>query len=78
MNYLYLVSESWTIPQVTGESPQPCSNLSMTSIDSNRAIMFGGFQAEGGRVNDVYIAELSKETLVSISIHLMLFICHAI
>ena len=28
--------------------------------------MFGGFQAEGGRNNDVYVAELTKETLVSL------------
>ena len=56
---------SWKIPEVTGEAPPPCSNFSMVSLGDNRGAMFGGFQPEGPRISDLYIADLSKESVVS-------------
>ena len=48
-----------------GEAPPPCSNFTFTAISHNRAILFGGFQPESDRLSHVYMAELSKESVVS-------------
>ncbi len=59
-----LYSGLWTVPDVTGEPPPPCSNFSMVSLGDNRGAMFGGFQPEAARMSDVFIAELTNTTVV--------------
>lgn len=63
-NLLLYVIGSWIIPEVNGDLPPPCSNFSMISISETQAIMFGGFQSDGVRMNDVYIVEFGKESVV--------------
>ena len=50
----------WTSPTTTGDKPPPCYNFSFTSIDNRRAILFGGWNTEQGRMNDIYIIDLQE------------------
>lgn len=54
------------MPHVTGDPPPPCSNFSVTAVSDTRALMFGGYQHEGIRLKDVYIAEFGKENVVKL------------
>ena len=62
--YHYCLLDEWISPQVLGESPPPCSGFTFTSIGDNRAVMFGGYQSGKGRSDDVYIAEMTKNSVV--------------
>ena len=51
--------DSWHRPTITGTPPPACSKMSLTRVDSHRAVMFGG----GGKDNellspDVYILDM--------------------
>ena len=46
---------TWSSPPMTGSRPPPCSGFSLTTVDENRAVLFGGYQPGRERVNDVYI-----------------------
>ena len=48
---------TWSSPLMTGSRPPPCSDFSFTTVDNNRAVVFGGFQPGRGHVNDVYILD---------------------
>ena len=51
-------TDVWISPAITGERPPPRADFSLTIIDSRRAVLFGGYNAEQGRMNDVYIIDL--------------------
>ena len=57
----------WTAPQTTGERPPPCAHFSLTAIDSNRAVMFGGSNEEQDYNNDTFIIDL--RTMVCLNIN---------
>ena len=38
-----------------GERPPPCSVFSFTKVDQHRAVLFGGYQPDNGRMNKLYI-----------------------
>ena len=61
----------WTCPATTGERPPPCAHLTFTSVDERRAVVFGGYNGEQGRMNDVYIIDLS------IMVHIIVSICRS-
>lgn len=63
---------------MTGERPPPCSNFSIIAVSDHRAVMFGGYQGEGNRMNDVYIAEFGKESVVSVSLRFIFSHSHYI
>ena len=44
----------WASPKVSGTRPPPCAAFSLTNIDDDHAIMFGGKYIDGRR-SDVYI-----------------------
>lgn len=58
-------SGHWLVPDITGESPPPCSSFTMTSMYNNRALIFGG-DTPDGRDNTLYIAQCTKHAVVSI------------
>ena len=62
--YFYASTGLWINPTVTGDCPPPCSNFSITTINNNRAVLFGGYQ-DGARSNDVYIGMFTKDSVVS-------------
>ena len=54
---------SWSSPSVKGSRPPPCSGFSLTMIDEERAVMFGGWDHTFKYFNDVYVLHMS--TMVS-------------
>ena len=54
---------SWSSPCVKGSRPPPCAYFSLTMIDEERAVMFGGEDRNLKYLNDVYILRMS--TMVS-------------
>ena len=50
---------TWSSPPMTGPRPPPCAFFSFTTVDENRAVVFGGRQPGRGCVNDVYILDFS-------------------
>ena len=50
---------SWSSPSVKGSRTPPCACFSLTMIDEERAVMFGGNDS----INDVYVLHMS--TMVS-------------
>ena len=53
---------SWSSPSVKGSRPLPCDGFSLTMIDEERAVMFGGNDSNV-YFNDVY--NLHMSTMVS-------------
>ena len=53
---------SWSSPSVKGSRPPPCANFSLTMIDAEHAVMFGG-NYRMVYLNDVYVLHMS--TMVS-------------
>ena len=61
---IYIHTGTWDCPTTTGTQPPPCQGFTFTKVDSERVILFGGFQPNTRRrVNDVYI--LNLQTRVS-------------
>ena len=57
----------WITPKVKGDCPPPCAGFTLTKISQNSAVLFGGFDSTTNTcLSDVYIVELSKESIVSI------------
>ena len=54
---------SWSSPSVKGSRPPPCAGFSLTMIDEERAVMFGGEDRRDYILNDVYVLHMS--TMVS-------------
>ena len=54
---------SWSSPSVKGSRPPPCALFSLTMIDEERAVMFGGKDCNLKCFNDVYMLHMS--TMVS-------------
>ena len=55
----------WNSPPTTGTRPPPCSVFSLTKIDCNQAVLFGGL-SPAGWINDVHIIDL--QAMVSVYI----------
>jgi len=49
---------SLTSPEVSGSRPPPCSSFSLTMIDEDQAVMFGGKVAGTGRSAGLHILHL--------------------
>ena len=63
---IYTISPSlgsWSSPSVKGSRPPPCAYFSLTMIDEERAVMFGGYDCNWKCLNDVYVLHMS--TMVS-------------
>ena len=58
----------WSCPATTGDRPPPCTDLTFTAVDDRRAVLFGGYNGEQGRMNDVYIIDLSTMVLVCVCV----------
>ena len=64
---------SWSSPSVKGSRPPPCSAFSLTMIDEEHAVMFGGLSPGSGYSTDVYVLHLP--TMVSGLLHITLIVC---
>ena len=59
----------WSSPVTTGSRPPPCGAFSFTAIDSHRAVLFGGYNREHGKMNGVYIINI--QTMVRLAFGLL-------
>ena len=56
----------WSSPATTGDRPPPCAGLTFTAVDDRRAVLFGGKNEEQGRMNHVFIIDLSTMVFVCV------------
>lgn len=54
----FFVSGKWSSPAVTGKSPPPCDDFTLTMVDHHRAVLFGGFS--GTFVKHLYVLDISR------------------
>ena len=34
--------DDWLVPEITGTRPEPCADITLTSIDEQRGLFYGG------------------------------------
>ena len=49
----------WSSPIVSGTSPPPCADFSLTMIDDFHSLLFAGYQGRGVYSNDVFILDVA-------------------
>ena len=62
--YIHVSPGEWSSPNITGQPPPPCSFFTFTQVDEKRAALFGGQSLVSGVLNDLFVAELSRHTVV--------------
>ena len=56
----------WSSPNITGQPPPPCHTFTLTPVGERRAALFGGWSGPGAFIDDLFIADLSRDTVVSV------------
>ena len=56
----------WSSPNITGQPPPPCSSFTLTPVGERRAALFGGLSGSGAVSDDLFIVDLSRDTVVSV------------
>ena len=56
----------WSSPNITGQPPPACSHFSLTPVGERRAALFGGRSSSGAGSDDLFIVDLSRDTVVSV------------
>ena len=60
----------WNSPNITGQPPPTCSVFTLTQVSESRAALFGGYSGFvlglGLVLNDLFVVELSRHTVVSV------------
>ena len=56
----------WSSPNITGQPPPPCSNFTLTLVGERRAALFGGESGSAAVSDDLFIVDLSRDTVVSV------------
>ena len=56
----------WSSPNITGQPPPPCYSFTLTPVGERRAALFGGFSGSGAFSDDLFIVDLSRDTVVSV------------
>ena len=62
---LYVSPGEWSSPNITGQSPPPCSSFTLTQVGESKAALFGG-ESISGPLSDLFVVELSRHTVVSV------------
>ena len=55
----------WSSPNITGQPPPPCFSFTLTPVGERRAALFGGLSGPGAS-DDLFIVDLSRDTVVSV------------
>ena len=58
--------DGWSSPVVTGQAPPPCYEFTLTTLEGNRAAMFGGRTPSSVYSDDLYIVDLERHSVVSV------------
>ena len=56
----------WNSPNITGQPPPPLSSFTLTPVGERRAALFGGWRGSGAVSDDLFIVDLSRDTVVSV------------
>ena len=56
----------WSSPNITGQPPPPCCHITLTPVGERRAALFGGRDGSGAFIDDLFIVDLSRDTVVSV------------
>ena len=57
----------WSSPNITGQPPlPPRSSFTLTPVGERRAALFGGWSGFGAVSDDLFIVDLSRDTVVSV------------
>ena len=56
----------WSSPNITGQPPPPCSSFTLTPVGERRAALFGGYNGSRVVSDDLFIVDLSRDTVVSV------------
>ena len=56
----------WSSINITGQPPPPCSSFTLTPVGERRAALFGGRSGSGAVSDDLFIVDLSRDTVVSV------------
>ena len=56
----------WSSPNITGQPPPPCSFFTLTPVGERRAALFGGLSGLEAASDDLFIVDLSRDTVVSV------------
>ena len=56
----------WSSPNITGQPPPPCDSFTLTPVGERRAALFGGVSASVAISYDLFIVDLSRDTVVSV------------
>ena len=56
----------WSCPATTGDRPPPCDGVTFTAVNDRRTVLFGGYNGQQGRMNDVFIIDLSTMVLACV------------
>ena len=56
----------WSSPNITGQPPPPCSSFTLTPVGERRAALFGGRSGSRAVSDDLFIVDLSRDTVVSV------------
>ena len=55
----------WSSPNITGQPP-PSDSFTLTPVGERRAALFGGVSASVAISYDLFIVDLSRDTVVSV------------
>jgi hypothetical protein len=63
IHYYDLSSDKWISIKSTGQCPPPCRDFTITSVNDNTIILFGGVTPNGRTSNDIFIGTCSSSTI---------------
>lgn len=63
----YIISDQWKSPTVKGDRPPPIYGFTLSAINNNTGILFGG-TVDGKTSSDVYIFEFTRSSVVRVII----------
>ena len=64
--FVYYIAE-WSIPVVTGDTPPPASDFTLTKISADQGVMFGGYGPKGFSSELRIVTVGSRGSVVSMS-----------
>ena len=67
VNYsITLCIGEWRTPNITGQTPYPVDDCTLTPVGERRAALFGGRSGSRDVSDELLIVELSRDTVVSV------------
>ena len=57
---MYMHIGAWLSPVLSGDRPPASDGFTFTSVDSHRAVLFGGILHDRRYINDVYVIDFRK------------------